>query len=79
MKYSRKQLRGKIHNKNYRIDKRRWYSECKKKKAYETSGAANRMIRHQCMKYGIRLNYYQCSYCGKYHLTKKWVGEKFRG
>lgn len=78
MKYSRKRLRGKIHSKNYRIDKRRLYFECKKKTAYETSGAANRMIRHQYMKYGIKLNYYQCSFCGKFHLSKQYVGEKFK-
>ena len=79
MKYSKRRLRGKIHSKNFQIDKRRLYSECRRKKGYTTSAAANRMIKHQLRHYGIKCNYYQCTYCGKYHLTRKWVGDKFKG
>lgn len=78
MKYTRKQLRQKRKNQNFQTDKRRLYSECKRKAGYVTTSAANRMIRHQHRKYGVKLNYYQCTYCGKFHLTKKWVGEKFK-
>lgn len=77
MKYTRKKIKA-LKNGPRHIDKKRLYQECTKKIAYPTTSSANRMIRHQFKKYGIKLNYYQCSYCGKYHLTKKWVGEKFK-
>lgn len=79
MKYTKKQLRKKQQTRQINIDKRRLYSECKRKTGYVTTSAANRMIRHQHKKYGVKLDYYQCTYCGKFHLTKKWVGEKFKG
>lgn len=58
-------------------DKRRIYNECSRKKGYPTTKAANKDIRSAYMKSHIKLSYYKCDYCGKYHLTKKYVKTAF--
>lgn len=77
MKY-RKKLRKNYHSKRYKIDKRREYSECKRKKGFATTREVNRIIQIAYAESGIKLDYYQCTYCGKYHLTKKFVTDKFQ-
>ena len=53
MKWTRK-YRKAIYNKDTPVDKKQFYRECKKKHAYSTTADANRMIRHQYKKYGIK-------------------------
>lgn len=59
------------------FDKNRQYHECRRKKGYSTTRDANKDIHRARVRDGIRLSYYRCSYCGKYHLTKKFVKSKF--
>ena len=68
----------KILSNKIRVDHRREYSECKHKKGFTTTKQANQQIKRTLKTEGIKLNYYQCTYCGKYHLTKKWVKNKFK-
>ena len=79
MKYAWK-IKSKKPKKNhgYLSDTKRRYSECERKKGYTTTADANRQIQYIQKKQGLTLKYYQCSYCGKYHLTKKYVRNKFR-
>lgn len=59
------------------FDKRRAYNQCARKKGFNTTREANRAIHQAKNKEGIKLSYYHCEYCGKYHLTKRWVSSKF--
>ena len=68
----------KIISKRVKLDRRREYKECKHKKGFATTREANRQIQRIAKSGGIKLDYYQCTYCGKYHLTKKWVRNKFK-
>lgn len=80
MKYAWKYKRKKPDKKpHYFQDTKRKHSECERKKGFTTTADANKQIQYVQKKEGISLRYYQCSYCGKYHLTKKWVKNKFRG
>ena len=60
-----------------KYDKRRIYKECSRKKGFNTTKEANQQIRRILERKGVKLNYYQCYYCGKYHLTKKFVKSAF--
>lgn len=64
-------------HKTFRQDKKREYKECSRKKGFTTTKEANEQIRKALRNDGIKLNYYKCSYCGKYHLTKKYVSSAF--
>ena len=59
------------------FDKRRIHHQCKRKKGFATTREANQVIHRTKAKSGIKLSYYKCEYCGKYHLTKKYVSSKF--
>lgn len=56
-----------------RDDRKRAYYQCSRKKGFTTSREANAQIHRTLKKQGIKLNYYECPYCGKFHLTKKFV------
>lgn len=58
-------------SKNYPVDRRRLCRECSKKKGFNTSKEANQEIHRILQKQHVCLHYYQCSYCQRYHLTKK--------
>ena len=60
-----------------KFDKYRIHNQCSRKKGFTTSKDANQAIHKVKTKKGIKLNYYRCEYCGKYHLTKKFVRSKF--
>lgn len=47
------------------------------KKGFITARDVNKEIHKIKAKEGIKLNYYHCDYCGKYHLTKKYVKTAF--
>ena len=59
------------------FDRRRIHRQCARKKGYTTSKDANRQIQKTFKATGIKLAYYQCEYCGKYHLTKHFVKNRF--
>ena len=68
----------KTASKNFHIDKKRRFRECERKKGFTTTREANHQIQRTLRQEGVKLDYYQCTYCGKYHLTKKWVKNKFK-
>lgn len=59
------------------FDRKRSYRQCARKKGFNTTREANRAIHQVKNKENIKLNYYYCEYCGKYHLTKRRVDSKF--
>ncbi len=60
-----------------KFDKKRIYNQCARKKGFITTRDVNKEIHKIKIKEGLKLNYYHCEYCGKYHLTKKFVNSKF--
>ena len=57
-------------------DRFREFRQCRRKKVFFTTRAANKRL--QALKnQGIESSYYQCPYCGRYHLThySEWVDE----
>ena len=47
------------------------YNDCGRKKGYHTTKEANQAIHRASRHTGATLRYYHCSFCGKYHLTKR--------
>lgn len=59
------------------FSKKRVYSQCARKKGFSTTREVNQIIHKTRTHEGIKLQYYYCPVCGKYHLTKKFVRSKF--
>ena len=62
---------------NPHFDHYRIYNQCQRKKGFTTTKDVNKIIQKHNSTGGCKLSYYRCDYCGKYHLTKKYVRSKF--